>query len=117
MQENQKTKEQSEQELKDKDNLDELMKEITAIPPFTGDMAKDYIGILNKEMFAIRNIWKEYSNLPERNPLIDNHMISVANMYERLVRVGEAATDPKTLEEILTKMKQAEWATKKKSEE
>lgn len=117
MQENQKTKEQSEQELKDKDNLDELMKEIAAIPPFTGDMAKDYIGILNKEMFAIRNIWKEYSNLPERNPLIDNHMISVANMYERLVRVGEAATDPKTLEEILTKMKQAEEAAKKKSEE
>ena len=43
--------------------------------------------------------------------------MSVANRYERLVRVGEAATDPKTLEEILTKMKQAEGATKKKSEE
>jgi len=91
---------------KEKD-LEELFKETMAIPPISGDMVKDYVGLINKEMAALTAVWAEYHNLPEveKNPLIINHMNTMVNTYENLLKIAEVFNDPKKLEEAIKKQR------------
>ena len=97
----------------DDKELEKLFEETMKIPPISGDMVKDYVGILNKEMAALAAIWSEYKNIPEteKNPFIVNHMAAMIKMYEDLLKVADTFNDPKKLEEILEK------ASKAKTEE
>ena len=107
--------------MSDEKNIEELLKEVADIPPITGDMVKDYTGLINKEMAAVRSVWEEY-NKPkyksgsEKNPFITNHMLTMCNMYERLLRFAEAAKDPDTLDSILQQMKEAQQQGENKTQ-
>lgn len=94
----------NQQKEKDKD-LEELFRETMNIPPISGDMVKDYVGLINKEMAGMTAVWAEYHNIPEveKNPLIVNHMNTMVNTYTNLLKVADMFNDPKKLEEMINK--------------
>lgn len=99
--------------MDDNKELDELLKEVADVPPITGDMVRDYTGLLNKEMAAVREVWSEYNSpenkeISQNNPFITNHMVAMCNMYEELLIVADAAKNPDTLELILNKFKESQ---------
>lgn len=96
--------------------LDELVKETLNLPPITGDMVKDYVDLINKEMAVTAAVWKEYHDIPdvEKNPLITNHMQTMVNMYSQLLAVADTFGNSEKLEKMLTEIEESE---KNKSKE
>ena len=101
------TETNNEEISQDDKDFEDLVRKTLELPPITGDMVKDYVGLINKEMAATAAVWKEFHDVPnvEKNPLITNHMTMMCNMYEQLLKVADTFNDPKKLEEVL---KQAE---------
>ncbi len=91
-----------------KEDDEKLLKEVMQLPPMTGNIAEDYITLLNKEMAAISAVWSEYQDGKAKdNVLISNHMNAVLSMYQDLLKVGDfAKSNPDYVEGMIKKVEE-----------
>lgn len=69
------------------EKIKKLTQDVANLPPFTGDMAKDFTGLLLKELAALSKIWTEYlsDQRSNSNILITNHIATMQTQYDRLL--------------------------------
>ena len=68
------------------EKIQKLKESVSDLPPFTGDMGKDFTNLLLKELSALSEVWAAYlgDSRNDSNVLITNHIATMQTQYDHL---------------------------------